>query len=68
MEASDKVNQGDASVESQSSERIPLFSNVLLRGESGEAASNPSTRLGQQLMSKGLHRCSEPLYVFVLQN
>lgn len=34
MEASDKVNQGYPSVESQSSERTPLFSNVLLREES----------------------------------
>lgn len=57
IEASDKVNQGDASAESQSSDRIPLFSKVLLRGESGAAASNPSTRFGQQLMSRGLHMC-----------
>lgn len=57
IEASDKVNQGDASAESQSSDRIPLFSKVLLREESGAAASNPSTRLGQLLMSRGLHRC-----------
>lgn len=57
MEASDKVNQVDTSVESQSSERAPLFSNVFSEKSLGAAASTPSTRLGQQFMSRGLYGC-----------